>query len=381
MASTELQPGAGLRIPNPAPVDAYYSLPQVGEAPSRPYDSVAQACSYVPPQVRYDGLTVNIAGDEYWWKESDLSDAGLVYKGGNATGTPGPIGPAGPQGEQGEKGEPGEPGADGQPGPKGDKGDQGEPGQDGLNAGPPAPPFTHGPQPEGTLSYASDGFTYRSKGIDNATAEPGSYSNWGQFWTRLGYDDGPLKSRITGVETGLVALLQQIDQLEDQVDGHETRIAELEAGGGPDGYNDAELRGRIVELENTVAQHTATITDHEQRIAQLEQAQAYLPGPINWDITWVAGQLTYNLLPKTTAVFDVVADDNQDLRQRRGDFSCDFTLATPTITFSPAVAAEMNTGDHIWMTLWNGAAGSVVTPPTGNGYVQPGYVQSGYVSS
>lgn len=80
MASTELQPSAGLRITNPTPVDAYYMLPQVGQAAAQPYADDADACTHVPQPVRYDGLTVNVDGVEKCWRLADLSDAGLQLK-------------------------------------------------------------------------------------------------------------------------------------------------------------------------------------------------------------------------------------------------------------------------------------------------------------
>lgn len=78
--ANELQIGAGLKIPNPTPVDAWYCLPQVGTAPAQPYANVAQACATVPVAVRYGGQTVNVAGVEYWWSALDLTNAGLKLK-------------------------------------------------------------------------------------------------------------------------------------------------------------------------------------------------------------------------------------------------------------------------------------------------------------
>jgi len=88
MASTELQPGAGLRIPNPTPVDAWFCKPQVGEEPAQPYASTTEACQLVPGVVRYNGLRVNVNSVIYRWY-ADLSDAGLLPETTASDGGPG----------------------------------------------------------------------------------------------------------------------------------------------------------------------------------------------------------------------------------------------------------------------------------------------------
>lgn len=86
--ANELQLAAGLKLTNPAPADAYYCLPQVGQAPAQPYESPAQACSYVPQALRYQGLTVNVAGvGEMSWSTADLSNDGLFPKAGGSPAT------------------------------------------------------------------------------------------------------------------------------------------------------------------------------------------------------------------------------------------------------------------------------------------------------
>jgi hypothetical protein len=83
MASNELELGYGVRLTNPAPVEAIRTKPQIGQAPALGYASVAEACALVAPAVRHDGLTVMVTGvGEYWWQAADLSDAGLKPKGG-----------------------------------------------------------------------------------------------------------------------------------------------------------------------------------------------------------------------------------------------------------------------------------------------------------
>lgn len=79
--ANELQLAAGLKLTNPAPADAYYCKPQVGQAPAQPYATPAEACSFVPQPLRYQGMTVNVAGvGEMSWLTTDLSDNGLSVK-------------------------------------------------------------------------------------------------------------------------------------------------------------------------------------------------------------------------------------------------------------------------------------------------------------
>lgn len=88
--ANELQLAAGLKLTNPAPADAYYCKPQVGQAPAQPYASPAEACAFVPQPLRYQGMTVNVAGvGEMSWLTTDLSDSGLVLKFSASHGAPG----------------------------------------------------------------------------------------------------------------------------------------------------------------------------------------------------------------------------------------------------------------------------------------------------
>ena len=60
-----------IKVNNPVPLDYYYG----------PWADVATAKSSVPEAIRYDGLTVMIAGvGEYHWLAADLTDTGLVAK-------------------------------------------------------------------------------------------------------------------------------------------------------------------------------------------------------------------------------------------------------------------------------------------------------------
>lgn len=63
----------GVKVLNPTSLDHYYS---VG---GTPYASIAAVNAAIPAAVRYRGLTVNINGDEYWYKNGTL-DGNLVMK-------------------------------------------------------------------------------------------------------------------------------------------------------------------------------------------------------------------------------------------------------------------------------------------------------------
>lgn len=65
---------------NPVPVDWSYG----------PFATVAAAKAAIPLGLRYDGLTVQITGSgNYWWKQTDLTDPGLVVKSGGVTNSAG----------------------------------------------------------------------------------------------------------------------------------------------------------------------------------------------------------------------------------------------------------------------------------------------------
>lgn len=71
MAKLELPDG--IKIVNPKPVDAYYDNDGV------PYASVVAANAAIPVAIRYRGLTINVAGEEYWYK-AGTADINLVLK-------------------------------------------------------------------------------------------------------------------------------------------------------------------------------------------------------------------------------------------------------------------------------------------------------------
>lgn len=74
----QLEIPGGVRRTNPGPVDAYYT-PGGGVVG---YSSQAEACAFVPFEVRFDGLTVFVTGlGEYWWQAPDFSNSGLRFKG------------------------------------------------------------------------------------------------------------------------------------------------------------------------------------------------------------------------------------------------------------------------------------------------------------
>lgn len=69
-----IQLPSGLDIVNPVPVDFKYG----------PYASTAAAKAAIPLALRYDGLTVQVTGTgEFHWLAADLTDPGLVAKGGS----------------------------------------------------------------------------------------------------------------------------------------------------------------------------------------------------------------------------------------------------------------------------------------------------------
>lgn len=74
-----LQLPFGIEVLNQKPADAKYFLS--GETP---YNSVAEVNSEIPSGIRHQGLTVNILGVEYWYRDGIL-DGDLVIKSGGAS--------------------------------------------------------------------------------------------------------------------------------------------------------------------------------------------------------------------------------------------------------------------------------------------------------
>jgi len=63
MATSKLQLPGGLKTVNQVPADAkYFSITDA------PFISTAEAISQILTGARHIGLTVNVAGVEYWWK-------------------------------------------------------------------------------------------------------------------------------------------------------------------------------------------------------------------------------------------------------------------------------------------------------------------------
>lgn len=73
-----LQLPFGIEVLNQKPADAKYFLS--GETP---YTSVVNVNANIPSGIRHTGLTVNILGDEYWYKAGIL-DGNLILKSGGA---------------------------------------------------------------------------------------------------------------------------------------------------------------------------------------------------------------------------------------------------------------------------------------------------------
>ena len=63
----------GIKVINPLPLDHYYLNG------GSPYADVATANGLLPSAIRYIGMTVNINGEEYWYK-SGILDVNLVKK-------------------------------------------------------------------------------------------------------------------------------------------------------------------------------------------------------------------------------------------------------------------------------------------------------------
>jgi len=71
MANLELP--FGIKVLNPVPIDAKYLNEGI------PYASTGQTNSLIPVGIRHTGLTVNVLGTEYWYKDG-ITDTDLVLK-------------------------------------------------------------------------------------------------------------------------------------------------------------------------------------------------------------------------------------------------------------------------------------------------------------
>lgn len=145
-ASIETQ--SGIKVLNNYPVDSkYYSNSKL------PYSSVSEVMSQIIQPLRYQGLTVNINGIEYWWNTNDVSINPIIKstvqiqsdwlesdsaqydfiknKPSSVKGDTGATGPQGIQGVEGPKGDTGDTGNDGIQGDQGIQGIQGIQGETG----------------------------------------------------------------------------------------------------------------------------------------------------------------------------------------------------------------------------------------------------------
>jgi hypothetical protein len=149
-ASIETQ--SGIKVLNNYPVDSkYYNNSKL------PYSSVSEVMSQILQTLRYQGLTVNINGIEYWWNTNDVSINPVIKstvqiqsdwlesdstqydfiknKPSSVKGDTGATGPQGLQGVEGPKGDAGDTGNDGpqgEQGVQGTQGIQGETGEQGI---------------------------------------------------------------------------------------------------------------------------------------------------------------------------------------------------------------------------------------------------------
>jgi len=76
LAFAQLELPFPVKVVNPKPLDFWYY-----ESDGTPYDNTTEAITQVISAVRYRGLTVNVNGVEYWWKDG-TADLDLVAKGG-----------------------------------------------------------------------------------------------------------------------------------------------------------------------------------------------------------------------------------------------------------------------------------------------------------
>lgn len=77
MANTPLGFPFGFYVADNTPIDGKYGIIDAGAW--RPYNNTAEAIAEITAGLRYRGLTVSIAGVEYWWKDG-TADGQLVVK-------------------------------------------------------------------------------------------------------------------------------------------------------------------------------------------------------------------------------------------------------------------------------------------------------------
>jgi hypothetical protein len=88
MANTPLGFPFGFYVSDNTPLDGKYGIIDTGAW--RPYVDEAEANAEIPSGARYLGLTVNIANEEYWYKDG-IADVDLVAKGGGGGGGGWPL--------------------------------------------------------------------------------------------------------------------------------------------------------------------------------------------------------------------------------------------------------------------------------------------------
>jgi hypothetical protein len=67
----------GFNVNDNTPIDGKYGV--IDSGVWRPYTNIAEVISVLPSGVRHIGLTVNVAGIEYWWRDG-VSDINLIIK-------------------------------------------------------------------------------------------------------------------------------------------------------------------------------------------------------------------------------------------------------------------------------------------------------------
>lgn len=74
IAFAQLELPFSVKMVNANPLDYYYYAPD-----NTPYDDVTDATTSIPSEIRYQGMTANVAGVEYWFRDG-TSDGDLVLK-------------------------------------------------------------------------------------------------------------------------------------------------------------------------------------------------------------------------------------------------------------------------------------------------------------
>ena len=78
LAFAQLELPFPIKLVNPKPVDFWYF-----ESDGTPYDNTGEVISQVLSAIRYRGMTFNVNGVEYWFKDG-ITDGDLIAKGGSS---------------------------------------------------------------------------------------------------------------------------------------------------------------------------------------------------------------------------------------------------------------------------------------------------------